>query len=122
MGFDSRENLVLSGADLTSQEMDVEFKILYDSLLAYMNNIFRLVDTICNDCDAGERLAMNIAKRDSFLLQKLVAKECDSRRMVRKAGAESLLEQRLEDGAQSVPVERILKVRKSFLRNDPHDN
>jgi hypothetical protein len=122
MGYDSRDDLVLSGADITSQEMDVEFKILYDSLLAYKNNIFHLVDTICCDCDAGERLAMNIAERDSSLLQQLVAKECDSRRMVRKAGVESSLKQRLEDGVQSIPVEQILKIRGASLRDAPNDN
>ena len=122
MGIDSRDNLVLSSADLTSQEMDVEFKVLFDSLLAYKNNIFHLVDTICHDCDAGERLAMNIAERDSSLLQSLVAKECESRRMVRKSGTESLLEQRLEDGAQGAPVEQILKIRGASLRDASNDD
>ncbi len=121
MGFDSKDSLVLSGADLTSHEMDMEFKILYDSLLAYKNNIFHLVDTICRDRESGERLAMNIAERDSSLLQRLVAKECESRRMVRKTGAESSQEQRLADGAKSVPVEHILKVRESSFKDAPHD-
>ncbi|MBT5643326.1 hypothetical protein HN807_03640 [Candidatus Bathyarchaeota archaeon] len=122
MGYDSIDDLVLSGADITGPEMDVEFKILYDSLLAYKNYIFHLVDAISCDCEAGERLAMNIAERDSSLLQQLVAKECDSRRMVRKAGVESSLEQRLEDGVQSIPVEQILKIRGASLRDAPNDN
>ena len=121
MGIDSKDSLVLSGADLTSHEMDVEFKILYDSLLAYKSNIFHLVDAICRDRESGERLAMNIAERDSSLLQQLVAKECESRRMVRKTGTESSQEQRLEDGAKSVPVEHILNLRESSLRDASQD-
>jgi hypothetical protein len=69
MGYDDK-NLVSIGAGLSTQEMDVEFKKLYDSHLDYKNNIFHLVDTICSDCEAVERLAMNIAERDSSLLQR----------------------------------------------------
>ena len=122
MGYDSKDNLVFSGADITSQEMDAEFKKLYDSLLAYKNNIFNLIDSICSECEAGERLAMNIAERDSSLLQSLVAKECESRKMVRKAVNESIQEQRLEDGDQGVPVEHVLEVRESSLRDAPQDD
>jgi len=122
MGCDSKDNLVFSGADITSQEMDAEFKKLYDSLLAYKNNIFNLIDSICSECEAGERLAMNIAERDSSLLQSLVAKECESRKMVRKAVNESIQEQRLKDGDQGVPVEHVLEVRESSLRDAPQDD
>jgi hypothetical protein len=122
MGYDSKDTLVFSGADITSQEMDAEFKKLYDGLLAYKNNIFNLIDSICSECEAGERLAMNIAERDSFLLQNLVAKECESRKMVRKAVNESIQEQRLKDGDQGVPVEHVLEVRESSLRDAPQDD
>jgi hypothetical protein len=117
MGYNERDNLVFFGAGITNQEMDVEFKKLYDSLLAYKSNIFHLVDTICNDCDAGERLAMNIAERDSALLQRLVAKECDQRRMVRKAGKESILEQLRKDETKDVSIQQILQTRSDLLKD-----
>jgi len=122
MGYDSKDNLLYFGADVTNQEMDVEFKKLYDNLLAYKNNIFRLIDSICSECEAGELLAMDIAERDSFLLQSLVAKECESRRMVRKAGIESILEHGRNDGAKGVPIKQVLKVRESSLRDAPQDD
>lgn len=116
MGLDEKDNLVFFGAGVTNQEMDVEFKKLYDSLLSYKNNIFHLVDTICNDCEAGERLAMNIAERDSALLQRLVAKECDQRRMVRKAGKESVLDQLRKGESPEMTVNQILKSRSESLK------
>ena len=116
MGLDEKDSLVFFGAGFTNQEMDVEFKKLYDSLLSYKNNIFHLVDTICNDCDAGERLAMNIAERDSALLQRLVAKECDQRRMVRKAGKESVLDQLRRGESPEMTVNQILQSRSESLK------
>jgi hypothetical protein len=120
MGYE--KDLVFFGAGISTQEMDVEFKKLYDSLLAYKNNIFHLVDTICSDCEAGERLAMNIAERDSSLLQRLVAKECESRRMVRKADKEPVLEQLLKEGSPEVSVQQVLQTRKSSLKNDTNND
>ncbi|MCB2172736.1 cytochrome P450 [archaeon] len=117
MGLDEKDNLVFFGAGVTNQEMDVEFKKLYDSLLSYKNNIFHLVDTICNDCEAGERLAMNIAERDSALLQRLVAKECDQRRMVRKAGKESVLDQLRRGESPEMTVNQILQSRSESLKD-----
>ena len=117
MGLDEKDNLVFFGAGITNQEMDVEFKKLYDSLLSYKSNIFHLVDTICNDCEAGERLAMNIAERDSALLQRLVAKECDQRRMVRKAGKESVLDQLRRGESPEMTVNQILQSRSESLKN-----
>jgi len=75
------ERSVTYGAGLTFQGIDDEFKILYDDLLQYKEKIFTLVEHICLDCDAQERLAFNIAKRDGKILQRLVAKECEKRRM-----------------------------------------
>jgi hypothetical protein len=117
LGLDEKDNLVFFGAGVTNQEMDVEFKKLYDSLLSYKNNIFHLVDTICNDCEAGERLAMNIAERDSALLQRLVAKECDQRRMVRKAGKESVLDQLRRGESPEMTVNHILQSRSESLKD-----
>ena len=120
MGYE--KDRIFFGADISTQEMDVEFRKLYDNLLSYKKNIFRLVDTICSDCKAGERLAMNIAERDSSLLQRLVAKECESRRMVRKAGIESEQERLREEGSLKVSVQQGLQKRKSsieaVLKND----
>lgn len=121
MGYDDK-NLVYFGAGISTQEMDVEFKKLYDSLLAYKNNIFHLVDTICSDCEAGERLAMNIAERDSSLLQRLVAKECESRNMVRKAGKESVLDKLRKEGSPEVSVQQVLKTRESSIEDDPKND
>jgi hypothetical protein len=117
MGYDDKE-LVIFEAGLSPQEMDVEFKKLYDSLLGYKNNIFHVVDTICSDCEAGERLAMNIAERDSALLQRLVAKECESRNMIRKASKESVMDQQRKEGSLEVSVHKILKTRESSIEED----
>ena len=117
MGYDDKE-LVFFGAGISTKEMDVEFKKLYDSLLAYKNNIFHVVDTICSDCEAGERLAMNIAERDSALLQRLVAKECESRNMVRKASKESVLDQLRKEGIPEFSVQEVLKTRESSIEDD----
>lgn len=122
MGLNEKDNLVFFGAGITNQEMDVEFKKLYDSLLSYKNNIFHLVDTICNECEAAERLAMNIAERDSALLQRLVAKECDQRRMVRKAGKESVLDQLRKDESPEATIQQILKSRSESLRDSPNSD
>ncbi len=116
MGMNEKENLVFFGAGVSNQEMDVEFKKLYDSLIAYKNNIFHLVDTLCNDGEAAERLAMNIAERDSALLQRLVAKECDRRRMSRKTEKESVLEELRKEGSSKIPLQKILEVRSETLK------
>jgi hypothetical protein len=109
------EELVFFGPGLSANEMDTEFRKLYDSLINYKNNIFHLIDTVCNDCETGERLAMNIAERDSALLQRLVAKECESRRMQRKAQKESVLEKLREEGKEDLSVKEIMEVRTSIL-------
>lgn len=76
---ESEENLVFLGPGFSNHDMDMEFKKLYDSLIAYKNNIFHLVDTLCTDCEERDRLALNIAERDSALVQRLVAKEVERR-------------------------------------------
>ena len=116
MGLNENNNLVFFGAGVTNQQMDMEFKKLYDSLLVYKHNIFHLVDTICNDCDAGERLAMNIAERDTALLQRLVAKEIDLRRMSRKAGKESILEELRKEETPEQTLQSILQARADSLK------
>jgi hypothetical protein len=108
---------VFFGAGKTIEEMDLEFKKLYDSLIVYKNNIFHLIDTLCNDCEAGERLAINIAERDSTLLQRLVAKECDQRRMARKATKESVLDQLRMEKQHNMNLNQILQLRQSLLRD-----
>lgn len=117
MTIDEKDNLVFFGAGITNQQMDVEFKKLYDSLLVYKNNIFHLVDTICNDCNAGERLAMNIAERDSALIQRLVAKEVDFRRMARKAEKVSVLEELRKEGSPELMLQSILQARSDSLKD-----
>ena len=116
MGLNEKNNLVFFGAGVTNQQLDMEFKKLYDSLLVYKHNIFHLVDTICNDCDAGERLAMNIAERDTALLQRLVAKEIDLRRMSRKAGKESILEELRKEETPEQTLQSILQARADSLK------
>jgi hypothetical protein len=98
--------------------MDVEFKKLYDSLIAYKFNIFHLVDTVCKDCEAGDRLAMNIAERDSALLQRLVAKECEQRRMMRKAQKESVLDQLRGKAQAAASMNQILDARDESLKTE----
>ena len=116
MSIDDKDSLVFFGAGITNQQMDTEFKKLYDSLLVYKSNIFHLVDTICNDCDAGERLAMNIAERDSALLQRLVAKEVDFRRMERKVRKDSVLEELRKEGSPELTIHSILQTRSDSLK------
>lgn len=117
MSIDEKEGLVFFGAGITTQQMDLEFKKLYDSLMVYKNNIFHLVDTICNDCDAGERLAMNIAERDSALIQRLVAKEVDHRRMARKAKKDSVLDELRKERSQELTLHSILQTRSDLLKD-----
>ena len=117
MSIDEKDSLVFFGAGMTNQQMDVEFKKLYDSLLIYKNNIFHLVDTICNDCDAGEHLAMNIAERDSALIQRLVAKEVDLRRMARKAKKDSVLEELRKEGSPELMLQSILHARSDSFKD-----
>ncbi len=115
--MNEKDTLVFFGAGMTNQQMDIEFKKLYDSLLVYKNNIFHLVDTICNDCDAGERLAMNIAERDSALIQRLVAKEVDLRRMARKAEKDSVLEELRRNRSPELTLQSILQARSDLLKD-----
>lgn len=122
MGFEDKEEVLFYGPGLTNQEMDAEFKRLYDSLIVYKNNIFHLVETLCKDCETGDRLALNIAERDSALLQRLVAKECEQRRMMRKAKKESVLEQLRAEGMKGLTVEDLLNARVDPLRDLPEMN
>ena len=110
---DSEEDLVFLGPGISNQVMDMEFKRLYDSLIAYKNNVFHLVDTLCTECEARDRLALNIVERDSSLVQRLVAKEVSQRnnmRNIRKNSDEQEEESRLT-------VKSLLQTR-SLVMND----
>lgn len=116
LSSDSDEDLVFLGPGISNQVMDMEFKRLYDSLIAYKNNVFHLVDTLCTDCEARDRLALNIAERDSALVQRLVAKEVSQRnnmRNIRKNSDEPEEESRLT-------VKSLLQTR-SLVMNDSAD-
>ena len=116
LSSDSDEELVFLGPGISNQVMDMEFKRLYDSLIAYKNNVFHLVDTLCTDCEARDRLALNIAERDSALVQRLVAKEVSQRnnmRNIRKNSDEQEEESRLT-------VKSLLQTR-SLVMNDSAD-
>lgn len=116
MGYPNDEEMFFFGPGLTNQEMDNEFKNLYDSLIVYKNNIFHLVDTVCTDCDAGDRLARNIAERDTALLQRLVSKECEQRHMKRKAKRESVVEQLRSESQKPLSLEQILNTRAASMK------
>ena len=116
MGYPNDEEMFFFGPGLTNQEMDNEFKNLYDSLIVYKNNIFHLVDTVCTDCDAGDRLARNIAERDTALLQRLVSKECEQRHMKRKAKRESVVEQLRSESQKPLSLEQILNARTASMK------
>ena len=116
LSSDSDEELVFLGPGISNQVMDMEFKRLYESLIAYKNNVFHLVDTLCTDCEARDRLALNIAERDSALVQRLVAKEVSQRnnmRNIRKNSNEQEEESRLT-------VKSLLQTR-SLVMNDSAD-
>ena len=116
LSSDSDEDLVFLGPGISNQVMDMEFKRLYESLIAYKNNVFHLVDTLCTDCEARDRLALNIAERDSALVQRLVAKEVSQRnnmRNIRKNSNEQEEESRLT-------VKSLLQTR-SLVMNDSAD-
>jgi hypothetical protein len=117
MNSNDGDNLVFFGAGLSNQEIDMEFKKLYDSLIAYKNNIFHLVNTVCKDCETGDRLALNIAERDSALLQRLVAKECEQRRMLRKTQKESVLDELRGEVQKTASAEQILDARDESLKS-----
>jgi hypothetical protein len=116
MGYPNEEEMFFIGPGLTNQEMDNEFKKLYDSLMVYKNNIFHLVDTVCTDCDAGDRLARNIAERDTALLQRLVSKECEQRHMRRKAKRESVVDQLRAESQKPLSLEQILNARTASMK------
>ena len=59
---------------------------------------------------------MNIAERDSALLQRLVAKEIDLRRMSRKAGKESILEELRREDTPEQTLQSILQARADSLK------
>lgn len=109
------EDLVFLGPGVTNQEMDLEFKRLYDSLIAYKNNVFHLVDTICTDCDEKDRLALNITQRDTTLVQQLVAKECAQRSMMRSVKRNSVLEELPTERESEPTVQKILQTRSAVL-------
>ena len=116
MGYPNDEEMFFFGPGLTNQEMDNEFKKLYDSLMTYKNNIFHLVDTVCTDCDAGDRLARNIAERDTALLQRLVSRECEQRNMRRKAKRESVVNQLRAESQKPLSLEQILNARTASMK------
>jgi len=116
MGYPNEEEMFFFGPGLTNQEMDNEFKNLYDSLMVYKDNIFHLVDTVCTDCDAGDRLARNIAERDTALLQRLVAKECEQRHMRRKAKKKSVVDQLRAESQKPLSLEQILTARTASMK------
>ena len=116
MGYPNEEEMFFFGPGLTNQEMDNEFKKLYDSLMVYKDNIFHLVDTVCTDCDAGDRLARNIAERDTALLQRLVAKECEQRHMRRKAKKTSVVDQLRAESQKPLSLEQILTARTASMK------
>ena len=116
MGYPNDEEMFFFGPGLTNQEMDNEFKNLYYSLIVYKNNIFHLVDTVCTDCDAGDRLARNIAERDTALLQRLVSKECEQRHMKRKAKRESVVDQLRSESQKPLSLEQILNTRAASMK------
>jgi len=116
MGYQNDDDAVFFGPGLTNQELDDEFKKLYDSLMVYKNNIFHLVDTVCTDCEAGDRLARNIAERDTALLQRLVSKECEQRQMRRKARKESVVEQLRAEGRETLSLEAIMNARVGSMK------
>ena len=116
MGYPNDEEMFFFGPSLTNQEMDSEFKKLYDSLMVYKNNIFHLVNTVCTDCDAGDRLARNIAERDTALLQRLVSRECEQRHMKRKAKKESVVDQLRAESQKPLSLEQILNARTASMK------
>ena len=116
MGYQNDEEMFFFGPGLTNQEMDSEFKKLYDSLMVYKNNIFHLVNTVCTDCDAGDRLARNIAERDTALLQRLVSRECEQRHMKRKAKKESVVDQLRAESQNPLSLEQILNARTASMK------
>lgn len=64
---------------LKTEELDGEFKKLYQQLLNYVNCICDEVEVMCNKNPDRLRLALNIAESDGSVLELLVMKECDKR-------------------------------------------
>ncbi len=114
---EENEDLVFLGPGVTNQEMNLEFKRLYDSLLAYKNNVFHLVDTICTDCEERDRLALNITQRDTTLVQQLVAKECAKRSMMRSVSKISVQDELPHEKESEPTVQKVLQTR-SFVQSE----
>ena len=112
---EKNEKLVFLGPGITNHEMDLEFRRLYDSLIAYKNNVFHLVDTICTDCEERDRLALNIVERDTTLVQQLVAKECSKRSMRRSRDKGSVLDELKNERKSEPTVKKVLHTRSVVL-------
>jgi len=115
MSYEKKYEIVFFGPGVTNQEMDAEFKRLYESLITYKNNIFHLIDTVCIDREAGERLAMNIAERDTVLMQRLVAKECTKRSMMRKVLKETDQDKTQKESPEQT-IQHILQTKNESLK------
>jgi hypothetical protein len=112
---EDKEDLVFLGPGVTNHEMNQEFKKLYDSLMVYKENVFHLVDTICTDCEAKDRLALNIVQRDTTLVQQLVAKECSKRSMMRSVTKNSVQEELPNEKESEPTVQKVLQTRSFVL-------
>ena len=112
---EEKEDRVFLGSGISNQEMDLEFKRLFDSLIAYKDNVFHLVDTICADSEEWYRLALNIAERDSSLVQRLVAKECSKRSWRRSIKQKLVPKETQEEQTSELTVQKILQTRSVVL-------
>lgn len=76
---EEKEDVITFGLGIKDEEIDNEFKILYNDLLKYVNKICDTVTSLCHSDANKRRLALNIAESDGHILERLVEKECKKR-------------------------------------------
>ena len=80
----TEDDYVYVGPGKTNNEIDLALTELYDNLLKYKDAIFNVTEKLSPNFEDQLRLAINIAETDGELLKKLVIKDCNKKRELKK--------------------------------------
>jgi hypothetical protein len=73
------EEIFFYGVGMKNEEIEKEFKELYQQLLHYVESVCNVVEKIAAGSKDHRRIALDIAEADGRVLKQLVMKECDKR-------------------------------------------
>lgn len=73
------EEILFYGAGMKNEDIEKEFKELYQQLLHYSESICNVVEKIAAGSKDHRRIALDLAETDGRFLVQLVIKECDKR-------------------------------------------